>query len=114
MNGVTPISVEQADEDVQKMIDSEKIYVWKNEKNKIVCMVNYSVVDGQAKLSHVYTPIEERAKGYASNLIYAVTNDLDRANSSIRISLSHLTTKEEINYFIDKFKICYNELINLR
>lgn len=76
MNGVTPISMEQAEEDVQRMIDSQKFYVWKNEKDKIVCMVNYSVVDGQAKLSHVYTPVEERAKGYAANLIYAVTNNL--------------------------------------
>ena len=76
MNGITPISMEQAEEDVQRMIDSQKFYVWKNEKDKIVCMVNYSVVDGQAKLSHVYTPVEERAKGYAANLIYAVTNKL--------------------------------------
>ena len=49
-----------------------------------------------------------------SRAVYALTNDLDRANTSIRISLSHLTTKEEVNYFIDKFKICYNELTNLR
>ena len=49
-----------------------------------------------------------------SRAVYALTNDLDRANTSIRISLSHLTTKEEVNYFIEKFKICYNELTNLR
>ena len=49
-----------------------------------------------------------------SRAVHALTNDLDRSNSSIRISLSHLTTKEEINYFIEKFKICYEELTNLR
>ena len=76
MNGASPISLEQAEEDIQKMIDSKKFYIWKDNKNKIVCMVNYSVVDDQAKLSHVYTPVEERAKGYASNLIYTVTSNL--------------------------------------
>ena len=39
-------------------------------------MANYDEVDGQAKLSHVYTPINERGKGYASNLVYSITNGL--------------------------------------
>lgn len=76
MNSTSPISIEQAEEDVQNMIDSKKFYIWKNNEDKIVCMVNYSIVDGQAKLSHVYTPVEERGKGYAANLIYSVTNKL--------------------------------------
>jgi len=76
MNGVDPISMEQATEDVQKMLDSNKFYIWRNEEGKIVCMANYSEVDGQAKLSHVYTPVDERGKGYAANLIYSMTNDL--------------------------------------
>lgn len=76
MNGVSPISMEQAEEDVQRMIDSNKFFIWKNNNDKIVCMVNYSIVDGQAKLSHVYTPVEERGKGYAANLIYTVTKNL--------------------------------------
>jgi predicted GNAT family acetyltransferase len=33
-------------------------------------------MDNQVKLSHVYTPIDERSKGYASNLIYTLTNEL--------------------------------------
>lgn len=49
-----------------------------------------------------------------SKSVYALTNDMEIASSSIRISLSHLTTKEEITYFLDKFKLCYNELTNLR
>lgn len=39
-------------------------------------MANYSEIEGQAKLSHVYTPIDKRGKGYATNLIYGITNDL--------------------------------------
>ncbi len=76
MNGVDPISMEQAAKDVQKMLDSNKFYIWQNEEGKIVCMANYSEGDGQAKLSHVYTPANERGKGYAANLIYSMTNDL--------------------------------------
>ncbi len=76
MNGVDPISMEQAEKDVQKMLDSNNLYIWKNDNGKIVCMANYSEVDGQAKLSHVYTPTDERGKGYAANLIYSMTNDL--------------------------------------
>ena len=49
-----------------------------------------------------------------SESVYEITKDIDRAASSIRISLSHLTTKNDINYFLDKFKICYNELTNLK
>ena len=48
-----------------------------------------------------------------SKAVYAVTNDKDRASSSVRISLSYLTTKEEIDYFLKKFKICYDELTSL-
>ncbi len=48
-----------------------------------------------------------------SKAVYAVTNDKDRASSSVRISLSYLTTKEEIDYFLEKFKICYDELTSL-
>ena len=49
-----------------------------------------------------------------SKAVFALTNDNERANSSIRISLSHLTKKEDIEYFLDKFKICYLDLTNLK
>lgn len=45
-----------------------------------------------------------------SDSVYAVTKNRDYANSSIRISLSHLTTKEEILEFLEFFDICYNKL----
>jgi cysteine desulfurase len=37
----------------------------------------------------------------------AITHDRKRALSSWRISLSHLTTKEEINKFLEIFDKCY-------
>lgn len=49
-----------------------------------------------------------------SKSVFALTNDEERANSSIRISISHLTKEEEIDKFIECFKICYEELTCLR
>ena len=76
MNGVDPITMEQAKKDVTEFLEDDKFYVLRNQQNKIVCMVSYSITDNQAKLNHVYTPVEERKKGYAANLIYLMTNDL--------------------------------------
>lgn len=42
--------------------------------------------------------------------VLALTNDEARAKSSIRISLSNLTTIEEIDYFINCFDKCYHDL----
>ena len=49
-----------------------------------------------------------------SKAVLELTNDIDIASSSIRISLSYLTSMEEIDEFINKFDICYKELTCLR
>ena len=41
------------------------------------------------------------SSGDYSESVYAITNDMDRARRSLRISLSFLTTKEEIDKFVD-------------
>ena len=46
-----------------------------------------------------------------SSSVMAVTKNEEYANHSLRISLSYLTTMDEINYFIDKFDECYNKLL---
>ena len=48
--------------------------------------------------------------GIISKSVYALTKDEEKAKSSIRISLSHLTKEEEIDYFLEKFDMCYKEL----
>ena len=45
-----------------------------------------------------------------SESVYYLTNDIERAKSSIRISISHLTTKNEIDKFLTVFKDKYNKL----
>ncbi len=46
-----------------------------------------------------------------SNSVYAVTKDKERANNTIRISLSYLTTEKEIDKFLKVFDECYNHLL---
>ena len=41
----------------------------------------------------------------------AVTKDEKRANSSIRVSISKRTTKEEIDKFLSVFDKCYKHLL---
>lgn len=48
--------------------------------------------------------------GTPSKLIYALTQDKSLASTSIRLSISHLTTIEEINTFIEVFKKYIKEL----
>lgn len=45
-----------------------------------------------------------------SNSVYSVTKNREYASTSIRISLSHLTTKEEINKFLNILNTCYKNL----
>lgn len=46
-----------------------------------------------------------------SKTIYAITHDEERSKSSLRISLSHLTTKDEIDEFLNAFDIIYKSLV---
>ena len=45
-----------------------------------------------------------------SDSVYAVTKDRERAMSSIRISLSYKSTKEEVDEFLRVFKVVYEKL----
>jgi len=54
------------------------------------------------------------SKNTMSKGVFALTKDKERASSSVRVSLSHLTTKEEIEDFLNAFDCCYNKLTQLR
>ena len=53
------------------------------------------------------------SSGDTSNAVMAVYNDLLRAKHTIRISLSHLTTTDDINEFIIALKDIYNRFSKL-
>ena len=48
--------------------------------------------------------------GMPSKAVFAVSRDRRNALSSWRISLSHLTTEDEIKAFLQAFDVCYREL----
>ncbi len=50
------------------------------------------------------------SSGTMSDAVYAVTKDRERAMHSIRISLSYLTTEEEVKKFLEAFLQCYQKL----
>lgn len=60
-------------ETANNFIKNPNFYVLKDEKGKIVCMAGYSVLDDTAKITHVFTPKEERGKGYCKSIIYDLT-----------------------------------------
>ncbi len=53
------------------------------------------------------------SSGDLSTSVMAIYNDKRRAMSTIRISLSYVTTNEEISKFLNLFKMKYNQLNNL-
>ena len=53
------------------------------------------------------------SSGDLSTSVMAIYGDKKRALSTIRISISHLTTTDEINKFLSAFKNVHNKLYNL-
>ncbi len=76
MEGVDSITMEQATEKAQEKIASGTYFVWCNTSGKIVSMADYRITGEQAKLGTVYTTKDARCKGYATNLIHTMTQDL--------------------------------------
>ncbi len=50
-------------------------------------------------------------EGTPSRAVFAVTRDRKNALSSWRISLSHLTTEQEVRQFLTAFDSCYKEMV---
>lgn len=50
-------------------------------------------------------------KNTPSKSVYAITNDIELAKNSIRISISHMTTLEELKVFLETFKTIYDKEI---
>ena len=54
------------------------------------------------------------SSGELSSSVMALYNDLNRAKHTIRISLSYITTTEEVNRFLEVFKREYEKLSSLK
>ncbi len=73
---IQDLTWEESQKDFDKRLARGTYYVWKNDSGEIVSQAFYSIVDGSAKVSGVYTPPRFRGKAYAANLIYVLTNRL--------------------------------------
>ena len=73
--------------------------------------INAEVLTSNLSLKEVYVSCNKTNE--LSSSVMAIYNDLKRSKSTIRISLSHLTTVLEINRFLEIFELEYNGLNNL-
>ena len=70
------ISKKEIEEEIEKWYKEKTFYVWRNNNGKIVSMASFRLEGKMAKISHVYTPLKERRKGYCASLIYSITKML--------------------------------------
>ena len=64
------------DEEVDKWYKEKQFFLWRNNSGKVVSIACFRIEGKMAKLSHVYTPVEERRKGYCASLIASITKML--------------------------------------
>ena len=66
-------SLDNCREDMEGMIDDERLFVWRNDDGEIVAMASKGETGKFGKVSSVYTLPEHRRRGYAMNLVKGVT-----------------------------------------
>ena len=98
-----------------------KVYINSNEKC-IPHILNISLIDVKPEvLLHALEEYEiyistksACSKSQNSKAVLALTDSKKRASSSVRISISYKTTKEELEEFLKCFDLCYKRLTNLK
>lgn len=104
---------------INKLSTYENVYINSTEKS-IVNTINISIKGIKPETFihaleeyeiYVSTKSACSSADAMSNSVYAVTKDKERASNTIRISLSYLTTEEEIDKFLEVFDKCYNHLL---
>ena len=110
---------------IQKIVEHLKKYpkiLINNTNNSIPNIVNISLMDIKPETfvhalekHEVYVSSNTAcASGKISNAVLGIYNDKVRALTTIRISLSYLTTNEEIEEFLNIFDEVYEKLEELR
>jgi len=102
-----------------KLSKYEKVFINSNDKS-IPFVLNISVLGIKPEtLLHaleeddIYISTQSACSSNTtiSKVVYKLTNDEERASSSVRISISHLTTKEEIDKLMTSFDKIYQRLV---
>lgn len=107
---------------INKIKKYDKIVI-NNTKNSIPNIINFSLLEIKAETFlhaleeyeiYISTKSACSNKNEMSKQVFEITKNTKIAESSLRVSLSHLTTKEEVLKFLEIFDICYNKLMNLK
>ena len=102
----------------EKISNYENVYINSNDKC-LPHILNISVVGIKPETFlhalekyevYISTQTACSSEKAISQSVLALTKSEDRAKSSLRISLSHVTTKEELDKFVEIFDKCYHEL----
>ncbi len=74
--------------------------------------INTNKLQGELDKENIYVATKSAccAPNTVSRPVYAITKDKKLALSTLRISLSHLTTREEIKEFMDKLDRCLTSM----
>ncbi len=96
----------------------DKVFINSNE-NSIYHILNFSVIGVKPETfmhsleeDDIYISTQSACStGNYSKSVLAITGDMQRASSSLRVSISRKTTKEEIDKFLKAFDRSYNKLI---
>ena len=88
--------------------------------NSIIQIINFSVLGIKAETFvhaleeyDIYISTKSACSDVhsLSKSVLTLTKNKEYASFTLRISLSYLTTIEEVDYFLEKFDICYNKLL---
>ena len=103
----------------EHLMNIDKIHINSTE-NSVPHIINFSVLNIKPEVMQhaleeegIYISTQTACSNNAealSQAVYAVTKSSDLAEHSLRVSLSHLTTKEEIDKFLEVLQIKLNEL----
>ncbi len=113
--------VEKINEKIVNELNNYEHVLINKTKNSISQIINLSILNIKPETfiramdSHeVYLSTNTAcSSGDISNAVMALYNDKKRAEHTIRISLSHLTTLDEVNRFLKYFGEEYNKLSNM-
>ncbi len=70
------VNKEDLYEEALTWVDNDTFYLLRDSEDNVVCMVKYQLLGDMAKLTHVYTPVKYRSKGYAKSVVNLVTKEL--------------------------------------
>lgn len=113
--------IEKINKEVKDFLSSYKEVEINSTSNSIIHIINFSINgvnsnDFSKKLEEYEVYISPKTTccppNSPSKLVYALTHDKKRSTTSLRLSLSHLTTNSEIAEFKKVFDKCYKEFIN--